>query len=173
MTDISTHTLRKEGDIKEDAPCYLLCLFQPTPSARRVTGRSIDDKPLHVISTHTLRKEGDSMISPTVCGTVISTHTLRKEGDARDGEQYVHTSTFQPTPSARRVTFSPFDIILVFCISNHTLRKEGDIHTLFDIFWFGQFQPTPSARRVTRIERNCRSLKLISTHTLRKEGDTP
>ena len=57
---ISTHTLRKEGDMVPPVTGVAEPLFQPTPSARRVTGsrpRAFDGA---VISTHTLRKEGDS-----------------------------------------------------------------------------------------------------------------
>ena len=61
---ISTHTLRKEGDDKYGIYQGEKQLFQPTPSARRVT-ISIPAIPgLFDISTHTLRKEGDN---PCVC----------------------------------------------------------------------------------------------------------
>ena len=60
---ISTHTLRKEGDLEEREKALTDKIFQPTPSARRVT--VVLDKFLGdlVISTHTLRKEGDSLYS--------------------------------------------------------------------------------------------------------------
>ena len=61
-----------------------MSIFQPTPSARRVTNRK-----------HHLR-----VIQ------LISTHTLRKEGDALDGYVILNMTAFQPTPSARRVTLS-------------------------------------------------------------------
>ena len=57
-------------------------IFQPTPSARRVTRIRIGKKSVPEISTHTLRKEGDG--APEL---------------ARQGQ-----NVFQPTPSARRVT---------------------------------------------------------------------
>ena len=58
-------------------------LFQPTPSARRVTGSLAALIDVAAISTHTLRMEGDVrllVIVPYVY--IISTHTLRKEGDS-------------------------------------------------------------------------------------------
>ena len=56
---ISTHTLRKEGDILTYGVLWMWKAFQPTPSARRVTiGIVAVYQPYH-ISTHTLRKEGD------------------------------------------------------------------------------------------------------------------
>ena len=57
--------------------------------------------------------------------------------------------TFQPTPSARRVTQCQFLRYLVYLI----------------------FQPTPSARRVTNKSFTQICEITISTHTLRKEGD--
>ena len=58
---ISTHTLRKEGDVvRRRYPAFLL-LFQPTPSARRVTDRGTAGANQSAISTHTLRKEGDGV----------------------------------------------------------------------------------------------------------------
>ena len=56
---------------------------------------------------------------------------------------------FQPTPSARRVTWQPL-------IGAPRPQK---------------FQPTPSARRVTPEEMSSVLIAEISTHTLRKEGD--
>ena len=58
-------------------------IFQPTPSARRVTLVLLAACLLISISTHTLRKEGDHSVDHCAVGvTDISTHTLRKEGDA-------------------------------------------------------------------------------------------
>ena len=103
--------------------------FQPTPSARRVTRakhREIHSRP---ISTHTLRKEGDDGDEYIAAfGNPISTHTLRKEGDYTLERLERYAEGFQPTPSARRVTF------------NFSQNVFGYI-----------FQPTPSARRVTTL----------------------
>ena len=57
--NISTHTLRKEGDTMAQDQYKTQPLFQPTPSARRVTTKEIIEYADLVISTHTLRKEGD------------------------------------------------------------------------------------------------------------------
>ena len=59
LVDISTHTLRKEGDGQLEEHIAELTVFQPTPSARRVTASSISLSYSNLISTHTLRKEGD------------------------------------------------------------------------------------------------------------------
>ena len=56
---ISTHTLRKEGDILTYGVLWMWKAFQPTPSARRVTVVNTSTQVIAVISTHTLRKEGD------------------------------------------------------------------------------------------------------------------
>ena len=56
---ISTHTLRKEGDIHTLFDIFWFGQFQPTPSARRVTTFIPKKVCLIIISTHTLRKEGD------------------------------------------------------------------------------------------------------------------
>ena len=57
---------------------------------------------------------------------MISTHTLRKEGDEADLGEADLSKAFQPTPSARRVTFRPVEPFHIPVISTHTLRKEGD-----------------------------------------------
>ena len=59
MKGISTHTLRKEGDRCSPRGIRNIMLFQPTPSARRVTKYISLYAAVDVISTHTLRKEGD------------------------------------------------------------------------------------------------------------------
>ena len=59
VKSISTHTLRKEGDIIARLTSGSLSLFQPTPSARRVTRVGSCSLKRKLISTHTLRKEGD------------------------------------------------------------------------------------------------------------------
>ena len=57
--DISTHTLRKEGDRYGFPEITGVSEFQPTPSARRVTVSCYRVPAFRLISTHTLRKEGD------------------------------------------------------------------------------------------------------------------
>ena len=78
---ISTHTLRKEGDIESEVDTSIPMPFQPTPSARRVTFGFHNGAARRAISTHTLRKEGDGDILGIAQTFSISTHTLRKEGD--------------------------------------------------------------------------------------------
>ena len=80
-------------------------------------------------------------------------------------------NVFQPTPSARRVTFELLFDIFGGSISTHTLRKEGDWTLLSDVNGSIEFQPTPSARRVTTVISLIFEMAKISTHTLRKEGD--
>ena len=58
---ISTHTLRKEGDSDALSSHSSAGKFQPTPSARRVTIGLARAHRSRLISTHTLRKEGDAV----------------------------------------------------------------------------------------------------------------
>ena len=81
-SDISTHTLRKEGDVARPERQRTDERFQPTPSARRVTKNSEN----------------------AAKNSEISTHTLRKEGDFEQTQRVAIMLSFQPTPSARRVT---------------------------------------------------------------------
>ena len=79
---ISTHTLRKEGDRSSAGSSGGCGIFQPTPSARRVTEIILALADGLIISTHTLRKEGDYFVwTEDGANDLISTHTLRKEGD--------------------------------------------------------------------------------------------
>ena len=53
-------------------------------------------------------------------------------------------ATFQPTPSARRVTFAGCcPVVFIVLISTHTLRKEGDQLTSVIIRKGGDFNPHP------------------------------
>ena len=81
---ISTHTLRKEGDLRR--------------RDQRHAG--------HRISTHTLRKEGDNPEIPLVADDPVfqPTPSARRVTIIRNHDKYV-LDKFQPTPSARRVTF--------------------------------------------------------------------
>ena len=56
--DISIHSLRMEGDIKE-TPKTSMKSFQSTPSAWRETDRIHDGRNSEAISIHSLRMEGD------------------------------------------------------------------------------------------------------------------
>ena len=92
--------------VYDSSPSPFVVKFQPTPSARRVTSayRNCWGKRRH-ISTHTLRKEGDVENLPLIIdAALISTHTLRKEGDCICRATSGMALSFQPTPSARRVT---------------------------------------------------------------------
>ena len=117
---ISTHTLRKEGDIASSSTVNYRSVFQPTPSARRVTpltgqsrkhhrfqptpsARRVTAAPSRAslpasISTHTLRKEGDAQVQAGVEKYLISTHTLRKEGDRRAAGAHRAAADFNPHP---------------------------------------------------------------------------
>ena len=81
-------------------------LFQPTPSARRVTNKQVTLFDTANISTHTLRKEGD----PTSTRAGRWRLSFQPTPSARrvTSRSFVPSSaqTFQPTPSARRVTKS-------------------------------------------------------------------
>ena len=102
---ISTHTLRKEGDFLDVPTLDNIVLFQPTPSARRVTILLADYIHHHGIfqPTPSARRVTTKEIIE-YADLVISTHTLRKEGDSTAYMICMLTCRFQPTPSARRVT---------------------------------------------------------------------
>ena len=104
---ISTHTLRKEGDELFSRIAIHLLIFQPTPSARRVTicNISIPPRRQQFQPTPSARRvtnstsHGSSMpkFQPTPSARRVTT-AARADSAARQ--------TFQPTPSARRVTSS-------------------------------------------------------------------
>ena len=74
---ISTHTLRKEGDVAAGNSVLLM----------------------DSISTHTLRKEGDLVAAVNeLHGDIISTHTLRKEGDDCTIRAIAKATDFNPHP---------------------------------------------------------------------------
>ena len=63
----------------------------------------------------------------------------------------VLSSSFLPTPSARRATQHLVGGRLLRQISTHALREEGDLLVAFANECTRQFLPTPSARRATCI----------------------
>ena len=146
---ISTHTLRKEGDLLLLRLLDVLPVFQPTPSARRVTPVAAAPPPSIVFqpTPSARRVTNDGKIYPILIS--ISTHTLRKEGDSVQSLCCANVRRFQPTPSARRVTTLFQRHIIQTHISTHTLRKEGDTLGFSTALSISEFQPTPSARRVT------------------------
>ena len=80
-------------------------VFQPTPSARRVTDFILHIKLPQKISTHTLRKEGDRWQTSTASCTARNFNPHTPQGGWQNNwTKILHISSFQPTPSARRVT---------------------------------------------------------------------
>ena len=57
-----------------------------------------------MISIHTFLAEGDQGILRLNSCAEISTHTFLTEGDAGERKDRFIASTFQPTPSSRKVT---------------------------------------------------------------------
>ena len=82
---ISTHTLRKEGDYINGKPFVGTELFQPTPSARRVTlcTSILLEQAIIFQPTPSARRVTIARALLRVYSYDISTHTLRKEGDAK------------------------------------------------------------------------------------------
>ena len=145
--DISIHSLRMEGDIKE-TPKTSMKSFQSTPSAWRETlGEEAYDK-LHEISIHSLRMEGDQY-------------------NTRSSD---HGRLFQSTPSAWRETASAtaknFDFIFQSTPSAWRETEVGD--PILEEF---VFQSTPSAWRETSTVVLPAPRSAISIHSLRMEGD--
>ena len=83
VIEISIHTLRMEGDLKNGVVQYYLDPFQSTPSAWRVTWYILLTDQDGDISIHTLRMEGDHGHHTHRPGKWISIHTLRMEGDSK------------------------------------------------------------------------------------------
>ena len=95
---ISTHTLRKEGDITSLRNKYYRAKFQPTPSARRVTVLEQHDEELKSFQpTPSARRVTAKKLNIDPF-TGISTHTLRKEGDASFAELIQDIVYFNPHP---------------------------------------------------------------------------
>ena len=81
---ISIHALREEGDLRNAASLLFWWLFLSTPSARRATSETEEEKAKMKISIHALREEGDPGRCPhRLRSSPISIHALREEGDYR------------------------------------------------------------------------------------------
>ena len=130
------------------------CIFQSTPSTRRVTEESEKLDPGIGISIHTLHTEGDGISSsqPHFPSRFQSTPSTRRVTDD-SGINITTLSLFQSTPSTRRVTDQNFHFLRHFLISIHTLHTEGDAYSSSSLATLNKFQSTPSTRRVT--ERKC------------------
>ena len=119
--DISIHSLRMEGDIKETPKTSMKSFqstpsawrettyisprenfsqsFQSTPSAWRETGWGADmAAEKQFISIHSLRMEGDQRLGKSPEPRNISIHSLRMEGDNRRQQPQAKASHFNPLP---------------------------------------------------------------------------
>ena len=84
-----------------------------------------------------------------LCQSFISTHTLRKEGDNTNADILQAGESFQPTPSARRVTnTSGAEITVQNAFQPTPSARRVTLKNMY-LIWGNLFQPTPSARRVT------------------------
>ena len=169
---ISTHALREEGDRLGINRLYLARQFLPTPSARRATGRwtAAAGSSSHFyprpprggrrprpdrgavpwsISTHALREEGDGVVLLDDAAAADFYPRPPRGGRRCSSARRLPTSSFLPTPSARRATFC-----------------HAGLHLMSD-----KFLPTPSARRATDFRLIFERSRRISTHALREEGD--
>ena len=169
---ISIHSLRMEGDYRQDGILTVEDVFQSTPSAWRETASVALAEFAQIISIHSLRMEGDyfkafldvSMMTfqstPSAWReTLFQKNTLflgyyfnplpphggRPSGTHQGGENGI----FQSTPSAWR----------------ETKKKTWSYTPAF------QFQSTPSAWRETNSHYCPGSVRDISIHSLRMEGD--
>ena len=146
--DISIHSLRMEGDIKE-TPKTSMKSFQSTPSAWRETYVSSD----------------------AFAASHISIHSLRMEGDRPHPRWTQFRSHFNPLPphGGRHWIDGFFDKFAK--ISIHSLRMEGDAYSTMLFSTIKSFQSTPSAWRETAQRMRERGRTGISIHSLRMEGD--
>ena len=92
VIEISTHPLRKEGDRHIRVWSVICGLFQPTPSARRVTLNPRD------------HRTSNEQFQPTPSARRV---TRRRHPTPTN-------SIFQPTPSARRVTLFYPSLLVAF-----------------------------------------------------------
>ena len=118
---ISIHSLRMEGDLKNQVLGGNLHIFQSTPSAwretrvsacRRGSGRYFNPLPPHggrhlhriiisvlLISIHSLRMEGDQpLFYDYIRRSGISIHSLRMEGDSARSRRMCDMPYFNPLP---------------------------------------------------------------------------
>ena len=109
MRHISIHTLRVEGDTLERASAVTAKISIHT---LRVEGDRTQRTPWRAagnISIHTLRVEGDwALLACRSWNPSISIHTLRVEGDSSKARRTPSAPPFQSTPSAWRVTATPW-----------------------------------------------------------------
>ena len=95
------------------------------------------------ISIHALREEGDNLAITAHSPHGISIHALREEGDFRFSAVKTLPFAFLSTPSARRATGTPLELIKKTVISIHALREEGDITPSSTVWMSWNFYPRP------------------------------
>mgnify|MGYP001623057820 CR=1 FL=1 len=172
-TEISTHALREEGDIRclqtsERWPSY----FYPRPPRGGRPDIVAIIQSHKEISTHALREEGDTDKTCSLHRRCrISTHALREEGDEVLPGDTISCDLFLPTPSARRATASWLRLMTRWRISTHALREEGDRTSSTHWMRMSHFYPRPPRGGRRPDHRRVIHLRAISTHALREEGD--
>ena len=96
---ISIHALREEGDSPRFLNSSASSTFLSTPSARRATRHTAQQRGHVLISIHALREEGDSSRCWQGRYTAhISIHALREEGDFRAISEMDFPCNFYPRP---------------------------------------------------------------------------
>ena len=172
FSDISIHSLRMEGDSKENIVSSPFRKFQSTPSAWRETtyisprenfSQSFQSTPSawretgwgadmaaekQFISIHSLRMEGDQRLGKSPEPRNISIHSLRMEGDNRRQQPQAKASHFNPLPP-----------------------HGGRLDKITEQDYADLFQSTPSAWRETILTLGICAAACISIHSLRMEGD--
>ena len=169
---ISIHALREEGDFPASSTITKGRNFYPRPprGGRQNPCEAVQEA--QEISIHALREEGDSMLEAISEPVVLflSTPSARR-ATTTPQEMIAYFLGFLSTPSARRATLILLGELLELCISIHALREEGDNKIAGPYDNVLVFLSTPSARRATRSVLKFLDRLEISIHALREEGD--
>ena len=124
---ISIHALREEGDANGMRRTRRHTNFYPRPPRG---GRRHHQQALRLRRTDFYPRppRGGRPDGSVVDNSVhdISIHALREEGDKLRSATLSSRSVFLSTPSARRATHTPSQLLPHFPISIHALREEGD-----------------------------------------------
>ena len=121
------------------------------PSARRATHNPAAHQAAGTISIHALREEGDAKAGCPRTSPYDFYPRPPRGGRHKDGGGRGDYRQFLSTPSARRATLLPRQVISLWQISIHALREEGDYIQCGSAYTYCNFYPRPprGGRRMT------------------------
>ena len=130
-----------------------------------------ETNPVDFVSIHAFREEGDCV--DRWSSRPFTSFNPRLPGGRRllGHLRCCAITKFQSTPSGRKATRNPANLLVGNSVSIHAFREEGDVPKVRDGRSTNWFQSTPSGRKATPPAQDEADARSVSIHAFREEGD--